>query len=191
MHTTPSVLPRAAAILAAAAAVAACGSTSSRPTRRSAAGTTTLNGNVMSIAQANHDMERFANCLHAHGVSGLPDPVASPLAFKDSFRNATPTLVSANNACSHLVPGQHQPSQSAPHTISQIHAMLNFARCIRSHGFPRFPDPTSTGDVDHQMLARAGINLHQPAIAQAADDCVSVTHGVITRAMVARFIAGG
>jgi hypothetical protein len=41
------------------------------------------------------------------------------------------------------------------------------------------------------MLARARINLHQPAIAQAADDCVSVTHGVITRAMVARFIAGG
>jgi hypothetical protein len=145
----------------------------------------------MSIAQANHDLERYANCIHAHGVSGLPDPVASPLAFKDSFRNATPTLVSANNACSHLVPGQDQPSQSAPRASTQIRAMLSFARCIRSHGFPRFPDPTSTGTVDHQMLARARINLHQPAIAQAADDCVSVTDGVITRAMVARFIAGG
>ena len=144
----------------------------------------------MSIAQANHDMERYANCLHAHGVNGLPNPVASPLAFKQSFRNPTPTLVSANDACGHLVPGQDQQHQNPAHTATQIDAMLSFARCIRSHGFPRFPDPTSTGTVDHQMLAQAGINLHQPAIVHAADDCVSVTHGVITRAMVSRFIAG-
>jgi hypothetical protein len=40
------------------------------------------------------------------------------------------------------------------------------------------------------MLAQAGINLHQPAVVQAADACTSATHGVITRAMVRRFIAG-
>jgi hypothetical protein len=36
----------------------------------------------------------------------------------------------------------------------------------------------------------SGINLHQPAVRQAADACVGVTHGVVTRAVVARFIAG-
>jgi hypothetical protein len=40
------------------------------------------------------------------------------------------------------------------------------------------------------MLANAGINLHQPAMLQTADTCVSVTHGVITKAVVARFVAG-
>lgn len=190
MHTTTSILPRAALILATTTAIAACGSASSGPTRPSASRTTTLNGYVMSIAQANHDMERYANCLHAHGVNGLPNPVASPLGFKQSFRNPTPTLVSANNACGHLVPGQDQQHQNPAHTATQIDAMLSFARCIRGHGFPRFPDPTSTGTVDHQMLAQARINLHQPAIVHAADDCVSVTDGVITRAMVSRFIAG-
>jgi hypothetical protein len=40
------------------------------------------------------------------------------------------------------------------------------------------------------MLAQAGINLHQPAVLDAADACVSVTHGVITKAVVARFVAG-
>jgi hypothetical protein len=40
------------------------------------------------------------------------------------------------------------------------------------------------------MLANAGINLHQPAIVQAADACVSVTHGFLTKADVARFVAG-
>jgi hypothetical protein len=72
----------------------------------------------------------------------------------------------------------------------QIAALRAFARCIRSHGFPSFPDPTSGGQISHQMLASAGIDLHQPAVLPAAEACVSVTHGVITRADVARFVAG-
>jgi hypothetical protein len=68
--------------------------------------------------------------------------------------------------------------------------MVAFARCLRSHGFVNFPDPTSGGDLTHQMLATAQINLQQPALVQAADACVGVTHGVITKAVVARFVAG-
>lgn len=69
-------------------------------------------------------------------------------------------------------------------------ALLALARCVRGHGFPSFPDPTSSGQVTYEMLANAGINLRQPAALQAADACVSVTHGVITKATVARFVAG-
>jgi hypothetical protein len=36
------------------------------------------------------------------------------------------------------------------------------------------------------MVTQAGINLHQPAVLQAADACVGVTHGLITKAAVAR-----
>jgi hypothetical protein len=68
--------------------------------------------------------------------------------------------------------------------------MVAFAGCMRSHGFASFPDPTNSGQLTHEMLATAGINLHQPAIVQAADACVGVTHGVITKADVARFVAG-
>jgi hypothetical protein len=59
-----------------------------------------------------------------------------------------------------------------------------------SHGFPSFPDPTSSGQVTHEMLANAGIDLHQPALLQAADACVSVTDAILTKAAVARFAAG-
>jgi hypothetical protein len=68
--------------------------------------------------------------------------------------------------------------------------LLAFARCLRSHGFPKFPDPNRSGQLTHQMLAQAGIDLHEPALLQAADACTSVTHGVITKAAVARFVAG-
>ncbi|MBV9417141.1 MAG: hypothetical protein JO363_19305, partial [Solirubrobacterales bacterium] len=58
-------------------------------------------------------------------------------------------------------------------------------------GFPSLPDPDSNGDITHEMLANAGSDLHQPAVMRVGDACVSVTHGFITRADVARFVAGG
>ena len=93
-------------------------------------------------------------------------------------------------ACRHLLSGGGAPSQTAAQRQAQTVAALAFARCLRSHGFPRFPDPTNTGELTHQMLANAGIDLHQPAVVHAADACVGVTHGLITRAGVARFVAG-
>jgi hypothetical protein len=71
-----------------------------------------------------------------------------------------------------------------------VTAALAFARCLRGRGFPRFPDPASTGELSHEMLASAGIDVHQPALLRAADACVSVTRGAITKADVARFAAG-
>jgi hypothetical protein len=61
---------------------------------------------------------------------------------------------------------------------------------MRTHGIPNFPDPTSSGQVTHEMLTNAGINVHQPAVLQGVDACVSVIQGVLTRAAVARFAEG-
>ena len=61
---------------------------------------------------------------------------------------------------------------------------------MRMHGILNFPDPTSSGQVTHEMLAKAGVSVHQPGVLQAADACVSVTHGALTKAAVARFAAG-
>ena len=191
MLRSTSILPRAAAAIAVAALIAACGSGSHYPTGSSTSGMTRLNGHLMTVAQANRDMLRFAACLRSHGVEGLPNPVAAPAAFKHSFTTTSPTFTAAMNACGHLLPGQENQAQAPAHTHQQIDAMLAFARCIRGHGFSRFPDPTDNGSVTHEMLAQAGIDLHQPALVQAADSCVSVTHGLITRAEVTRFIAGG
>ena len=191
MFRATSTPPRAAAAIAIAVLIAACGSGSHYPTGSSTSGMTRLNGHLMTVAQANRDMLRFAACLHSHGVEGLPNPVAAPAAFKHSFTTTSPTFTAAMNACGHLLPGQENQAQAPAHTHQQIDAMLAFARCIRGHGFSRFPDPTDNGSVTHEMLAQAGIDLHQPAVTQAAGSCVSVTHGLITRADVARFIAGG
>jgi hypothetical protein len=165
----------AAAAITAAAAIAACGSNSPSPPNAA------NSGGQPSQAQRQRDQQdavRFAGCMRSHGVPNFPDP-GSP-AFKNEFNTRTPAFLSRCGS----------PNQSPAHGQAQIAAMLAFARCLRSHGFPTFPDPTSGGDVTHEMLASAGINLQQPAVLQAADACTSVTHGVITKTVVARFIAG-
>jgi hypothetical protein len=128
--------------------------------------------------------------MRSHGVPNFPDPMSSPRDFKNAFKTQSPAFQSADTACQHLLPNGGRPAQSAPPAQAQLAAMLAFAGCLRSHGLRSFPDPTSTGQLTHQMLASAGINLEQPAVLQAADACVSVTHGLLTKAAVARFVAG-
>ena len=128
--------------------------------------------------------------MRAHGVADFPDPTTDPRAFKQAFNTDSPAFGSAIGHCQQLLPSGGPSGQNQARSQRQVNAMLAFARCIRGHGLTRFPDPTSTGSVTHQMLAQAGIDLHQPAVVRAADACVHVTHGLLTRADVAHFIAG-
>jgi len=66
--------------------------------------------------------------------------------------------------------------------------LLAFAQCLRSHGFPNFPDPSSTGDLSASTIRQAGINFQNPALLTVGQNCASVTHGMITRAQVAAAI---
>jgi hypothetical protein len=136
----------------------------------------------------------YAHCMRSHGVTNFPDPATSEENDKEAVVRALQGVSSsraqaAQTACIHVNDGTPGTGQSAAQSQMHTAAMLAFARCLRTHGFPRFPDPTS-GQITHEMLAQAGIDLHQPAVLQAADACVSVTHGFITKTQVARFMAG-
>jgi hypothetical protein len=66
--------------------------------------------------------------------------------------------------------GSSDSSSSASHaTAAQIQAQLQrdalaFARCMRSHGVPSFPDPTSPGSYKEFVVGQIpGINTQSPA----------------------------
>lgn len=182
--TTPS-FPAAAAAILAAAVIAACGSNASSSSH---------GAHHLTYNQAQQAAVNFAACMRSNGVANFPDP-SSPYAFKQSMApgspvTQSPAFRSAAAACQHLLPGDGGAGHGTAPSRAQMAAELAFARCVRSHGFPTFPDPSSSGELSHEMLANAGINIHQPAAAQAAYACVSTTHGFLTRADIARFIAG-
>ncbi len=87
---------------------------------------------------------RLANCMRAHGVPSFPDPGAGgavQLNRGSGVDPASPAFRSAQNACSSLLPGG---AARGPVSAARKLAMLNLARCMRSHGLTTFPDPTST-----------------------------------------------
>jgi hypothetical protein len=185
------VAATAGAILAVGLAVAGCGDGSSTP------GVATVAKPATSSAAGGGarapGLLAYAACMRAHGVPGFPDPTGSGGISKRAVIKAQQQVSNAQaeaaqSACQRLQPngGQQSPAERAQH----LGDLLAFAGCIRTHGIPNFPDPTSAGQITHRMLAAAGIDLHRAAVLQAADACVGVTHGALTKAAVARFAAG-
>jgi hypothetical protein len=171
-----------AAIAAVSLLIAGCGGGSS--TTAATTTTATQNGALA-----------YARCMRSHGVANFPDPLTNGENNKSAVVSALQGLSNsvvqkAQAACMHVNRGSPGTAQSADQSQAHTAAMLAFAHCLRSHGFPNFPDPTSGGDLTREMIASAGISLRQPAVLQVGDACVGVTRGFITKTSVARFIAG-
>jgi hypothetical protein len=139
---------------------------------------------------------KYSACMRNHGVTNFPDPKVSShgdqtqiaLVVPSTFAKA-PAFKTAEQACQALMPGP-PAGPTAAQEQAREHAMLAFARCVRSHGLTNFPDPTSQGQLTLEMIRAAGINLHAPDVLPAARACIGVTHGLITPNDVARAING-
>jgi hypothetical protein len=119
---------------------------------------------------------KAADCMRAHGVPNFPDP--SPNGPNEVQINPAPAFQAAMKACAILAPGATGfPPPTERHKILAI----AFAKCMRAHGLPGFPDPTTTppapghGDV----IGRGGmffvlgttVNPGSPAFEQPARAC--------------------
>ena len=103
--------------------------------------------------------------MRSHGLRSFPDP--DPQGDFRSFHTGVSkqTSAAANDACKHLL-----SSGGSPGTPQQRRQKLAFAlkvaRCLRTHGFPTFPDPTRSGQV-----VPPGINTGSPQFQAAETTC--------------------
>lgn len=168
--------------------IAGCGGSGKPPKDAAAVGGAARRGLAASAY-------RYSDCMRAHGVSAFQDPVVhtngnqvSVIMQVDPQITKSPAYRSAVTACAHFLPnGGVGPTPAQQQAREQD--LLAFANCMRRHGFGRFPDPNSQGQLTLPMIEAAGINLKEPAVKPAADACVSVTHGILTKAAVAQAIA--
>jgi hypothetical protein len=163
----------------------ACGGGSKDPGAASGSGTNTTGAaggktgapgsSGSSTTQA--ELLQLAQCMRSHGVPTFPDPTAQEGTFGVMVSVAgidlrSPTVKAALHACKQYVPTQNvTPAQSA----AQNAQALQFSQCMRSHGVPNYPDPsTSTGTgagAVHLNLQGTGIDMSSPTFQAAAKAC--------------------
>ncbi len=153
------------ALLALAALAAGCGGSKS-PNAAGGGGSSSV------LAR----FEAYAGCMRGHGILDFPDPTTSPgggVSFQinggpgSDLDHLNPSFIAADKACRGLLPGGGQAP--APLSTQRIAAEVSWARCMRSHGLPGFPDPNSQGAFDSSKF-----DENSPAFQAASNACESV-----------------
>jgi hypothetical protein len=117
----------------------------------------------------------YSRCMRSHGVSDFPDPTTPAgggVAFQinggpgSDLNQSNPTFKAASQACRGLLPGGQQPATAPSPNIA---AELTWARCLRSHGVPSFPDPNNQGAFDSSKF-----DPTSPAFQSASNACKSL-----------------
>lgn len=132
----------------------------------------------------------FAQCMRSHGLPGWPDPMAGGGFDKSKLRELgyTKNEVRAveDGACKSFVPSGRGQQFSVQQKVADG---LSFARCMRSHGVARFPDPTSQGQLSVEMVQAQGINVQSPQVLHVVQTCLPAAHGALTPAKIRKAIS--
>jgi hypothetical protein len=109
----------------------------------------------------------YAKCMISHGVKNFPEPNAQgqlQMANGQMPDVNSPQFQKAMQACKALNPASVAPGEQAQHQA----ALVQYAKCMRAHGVPNFPDPSADGSFDV-----GGINPNSPQVQKADKACSS------------------
>jgi hypothetical protein len=150
--------------------VSACGGSPANRVAQLGSTTTTTHSSPASDAPATNAerMLAFSRCVRGHGVPNFPDPDSQgnlPVLTQQDLGVSKQASLAAQHACeSVLTRGR---STGTPQQQQQKLAFgLKVAQCLRTHGFPTFPDPTGSS----QALPR-GIDPSSPQFETAQTTC--------------------
>lgn len=128
----------------------------------------------------------WVQCLRDHGVTRMPDATLDHDGYlqfgNDNYdwKRDLQTHKSAITACDSLhdalPPDANRPKQQ--YSADDLRKLAEYAKCIRAHGIPDFPDPDAQGmfDFTGTSLANGGNGPKQDA---ANDACKGVWSGSI------------
>lgn len=181
---TPAARAAAASLAIAALALlaAACGGS---PSSAGSGGTPDAGGSASSPSAVG-----YSHCIRSHGVPDYPDPPSGGGIAKASAQElgvSSSQLQTARQACQHLIPatgGQAQQqeqrcfvnSDCSPTMVRRLlNVMLRFAQCMRAHGVPNFPDPSTNSQGQPLFnISAHGISdaaSHSPQFIAKLNEC--------------------
>ena len=88
----------------------------------------------------------YSQCVRAHGVPNFPDPGSDgqiPKGSAQQFGVSSSQLQAAQTVCQNLLPAGPNHLFPASEVQQLLAGMRTFAHCMRSHGVPNWPDPST------------------------------------------------
>jgi hypothetical protein len=150
--------------------VSACGSSSGAEVAQVDT-TTNANASQSSNASGSHDPQAFSACMRSHGVPTFPDPDSSGTIHVPSSIDDLPTAKAAYRACRRLAPSEG--SLTGQGDVMRQDQLLAFAKCMRSHGVPAFPDPQVVNGHINSGATHGQIDPSSPIVTAAMAACRS------------------
>jgi hypothetical protein len=125
----------------------------------------------------------FAVCMRRHGLPRFPDPRADSNGYhlrygaENGIDPRSPQFTNAREACRRLLPNGGR--QSSQEQAKELQAGLGYARCMRAHAVPNFPDPkvSSDGAIEFGMGAKSHVNPSSPSVKAAERACQHLLPG--------------
>jgi hypothetical protein len=85
----------------------------------------------------------FSRCMRSHGVPSFPDPDPDGNVASSALRALgvpKQAMLAADQLCKHLLPRGGSAGTDGDQV--KLDFALKAARCMRTHGFPTYPDPS-------------------------------------------------
>ncbi|SRR6266536_3003999 len=164
----PLVLASVVAVAAFSLLAAGCGGGGS-PGVASVASSTTAATTTQNGALA------FARCMRSHGVPRFPDPKSSGVFDGSKLKHAGSSksqVRAAQSECNYLLPNGIPLARQTITPADQAD-YLKGAACMRSHGFPDFPDPTFP-NKSVQLNIPSSIDTNSSRFNRAAATCTKL-----------------
>jgi hypothetical protein len=139
----------------------------------------------------------YSACMRSHGVPNYPDPDSAGRLPKTSAQQlgvGDSAYLAAQRACQHLLPtgGSFQQdfqqcvtAGDCPRALVQraLTVQRTFARCMRTHGVPNWPDPTvGPNGAPFSPVSAAGLSrqyTHSSTVAAKVRRCQGVAGGTV------------
>jgi hypothetical protein len=123
----------------------------------------------------------FSQCMRDHGITNFPDPNGSGSisgsgnASGNPINPMSPQFQAAQQACQKYLQGGSTGSPASQ--AQEINQALKVTACMRSHGYPGFPDPTiSNGNIAFNGTSLGSVS-RTPTFQSQLQKCQSSVYG--------------
>ena len=140
MSRNPKLVPILAAALVAATA---CGGPGGNPQSSPSASGSPNSQQIAALYR------RATDCARKNGMPSLPYPTQNPQSGEWDWPDNTPDPPpSVRQACRSLISqieALHKEGREGPPTAAELAKLKQWAKCLRDHGLPYWPDPNADG----------------------------------------------